>query len=332
MRRCLAQIQGMKTVATLSALVVASLSSLLLAGCAATSHPTTRSVLGTPRSTTSLEAVVDQPGPVTVETVISARWQVDRSGLVDLDDPRAKAAHLTDGPEPIDLFIHVIRHPQKGVFLVDSGVEHAFISDPSHALVHGMFGNIAHLERMVVERDMAALLAGEQAPVQAVLLTHLHLDHVLGLRDVPSSVPVFVGAGDPEDTSFMNLFQKGVYDAALEGKGPLREVRFAPDPDGTFAGVADVLGDGSLWAISVPGHTPGSMAFVARTPRGPVLLTGDACHTAWGWQHGVGPGTFSDDVGASAESLARLERFAARHPGMEVRLGHQELVAATAAR
>jgi N-acyl homoserine lactone hydrolase len=316
----------MKTAAILATLAVASLASLpLFAGCAATSHPTTPASLGTASSTSSLEAVVDHPGPVTVETVVSARWQVDRSGLIDLGDPRAKAAQLTDGPEPIDLYVHVIRHPQKGVFVVDSGVEHAFVADPPHALLHGMFGTMAHLDRMTVDRDMATLLASEQAPVQAVFLTHLHLDHVLGLRDVPSSVPVFVGAGDAEDTSFMNLFEKGVYDAALEGKGPLHEVRFASDPDGTFAGVADVLGDGSLWAISVPGHTPGSMAFVARTPEGPVLLTGDACHTAWGWQHGVGPGTFSDNVPASAESLARLQRFAARHPGIDVRLGHQEL-------
>jgi glyoxylase-like metal-dependent hydrolase (beta-lactamase superfamily II) len=123
----------------------------------------------------------------------------------------------------------------------------------------------------------------------------------------------------------MNLFEKGVYDAALEGKAPLAQVSFAPDPDGRFAGVSDVFGDGSLWAIWAPGHTPGSTAFLARTPKGPVLLTGDACHTAWGWQHGVGPGTFSDDVAQSAASLERLEALVARHRGIEVRLGHQEL-------
>jgi glyoxylase-like metal-dependent hydrolase (beta-lactamase superfamily II) len=157
------------------------------------------------------------------------------------------------------------------------------------------------------------------------LLTHLHLDHVLGLRDLASSVPIYVGAGDAEEKSVMNLLQKGVYDAALEGKGPLQEVRFQPDPDGAFAGIADVFGDGSLWALSVPGHTPGSVAFLARTTKGPVLLTGDACHTAWGWEHGVAPGTFSVDVKESAESLARLEKLVARHPAIEVRPGHQSL-------
>jgi glyoxylase-like metal-dependent hydrolase (beta-lactamase superfamily II) len=126
----------------------------------------------------------------------------------------------------------------------------------------------------------------------------------------------------------MNLLERGVYDDALAGKAPLREIHFSPDPGGEFDGVIDVFGDGTFWALSVPGHTPGSIAYVARTPDGPVLLTGDACHTAWGWEHGVEPGTFSDDRPKSAESLQRLERFAAAHPKMQVRLGHQELAKA----
>jgi glyoxylase-like metal-dependent hydrolase (beta-lactamase superfamily II) len=313
----------MNNVAPFAALAIAC--TLSSAGCAATSHPTTPATLGVDRPAASLEAVVDQPGPVTVDTIVSATWQVDRSGLLDLNDPRARAAHLADGPEPIDLFIHVIHHPTRGTFLVDSGVERAFATDPGHALIHGILGSMAHLDALTVRQDMTAVLAARPGPVQGVFLTHLHLDHVLGLRDVPANVPVYVGAGDPEESSFMNLFEKPVYDAALAGKGPLHEIRFAPDPDGVFEGVSDVFGDGSLWAIWVPGHTPGSIAFLARTPKGPVLLTGDACHSAWGWEHGVGSGTFSVDVARSADSLARLERFAARHPGIDVRLGHQEL-------
>jgi glyoxylase-like metal-dependent hydrolase (beta-lactamase superfamily II) len=302
----------MKTLTAMSALVFASLVSAALDGCAATSHPTIPATLGTPAATSSFEVLVDLAGPIEVETVVSARWQVDRSGLVDLTSATAKAAGLVDGPEPIDLFIHVVHHPQ-GTYLVDTGVERAFLADPAHALVHGWMGSMAHLDKLLVDRDMASVVQ-TTGPVQGVFLTHLHLDHFLGTRDVPASVPVYVGAGDARDRSVMNLFEGGVYDQALWGKGALREVHFQPDPDGRFDGLLDVFGDGSFWAISVPGHTPGSMAFVARTPRGAVLLTGDACHTAWGWEHGVGPGTFSDDVSRSAESLARLRALVARHP------------------
>jgi glyoxylase-like metal-dependent hydrolase (beta-lactamase superfamily II) len=299
-----------------------------LAGCSSTSHPATPANLGVAASSPALEAVVDQPGPVTVKTFVSAEWEVPRSGLINLDHPTAKAAGLKDGPEPIKLFVHAVRHPTRGLFIVDTGVERAFVSDPGHALVHGMFGSLAHVEKLKVDADTAAILAQLGEPVQGVLLTHLHMDHVLGTRDVPAAVPIYVGASDAEDRSFMNLLERGIYDDAFAGKAPLREVHFSADAGGEFDGVIDVFGDGTFWALSVPGHTPGSIAYVARTPEGPVLLTGDACHTSWGWEHGVEPGTFSDDRAKSADSLGRLKHLAAAHPRMQVRLGHQELAKA----
>jgi glyoxylase-like metal-dependent hydrolase (beta-lactamase superfamily II) len=73
----------------------------------------------------------------------------------------------------------------------------------------------------------------------------------------------------------------------------------------------------------MPGHTPGSTAYVVRTPNGPVLLTGDVCHTVWGWRNDVPPGKFTSDRAANVDSLARLKKLAAEHPNMRVQLGHQ---------
>ena len=85
----------------------------------------------------------------------------------------------------------------------------------------------------------------------------------------------------------------------------------------------DLFGDGTVFAIASPGHTPGSTAYVVRTPRGPVLVVGDACHTRWGWDNHVEPGTFSSDRPRSHDSLEALHALVARHPGIDVRLGHQ---------
>jgi N-acyl homoserine lactone hydrolase len=87
--------------------------------------------------------------------------------------------------------------------------------------------------------------------------------------------------------------------------------------------VVDIFGDGSAFAISVPGHTPGSTAYVVRTPKGPALLTGDTCHTRWGWEHPVEPGSYTADQPMNLKSLLMLKELAGRHPTMEVRLGHQ---------
>jgi glyoxylase-like metal-dependent hydrolase (beta-lactamase superfamily II) len=177
---------------------------------------------------------------------------------------------------------------------------------------------------MKVHTDTKSFIE-ENGPVAGVLLTHLHLDHVSGMRDVPNGTPVFVGPGEASNHTVLNAVVRSVTDKTLEGKPPLRELSFTPDPDGAFAGILDLFGDATVWALWVPGHTAGSIAIVARTPKGPVLLTGDACHTAWGWKNGVEPGSFSEDQKTSATSLDRLEKLASRHKTMDVRLGHQLL-------
>lgn len=305
---------------------VASLAlSLSALACAPTTHAVAPATIGVPRSTADLEAAVDQPGPVTVETVVGADWQVDRSGLINLSHRKAVAAGLSDGPEPVIVPFHAIKHPTQGIYLVDTGVEKALRDEPGKAAVRGMLASFMHLDKMVFHTDTAAWIGRQKVPVRGVFLTHLHVDHISGMRDVPSSAVVYTGPGEATDKAFLHMFVRGVTDDALDGKGPIREWRFARDASGAFEGVIDVFGDASVWAISVPGHTAGSTAYLARTPSGPVLMVGDACHTAWGWENGVEPGTFSEDQKRSAESLARLQRFVAKHPAVDVRLGHQVL-------
>lgn len=309
----------MKTLTAALTLVLAAET----AACAPTTHAVAPANLGVARSTADLEAVVDQPGPITVETVVGADWEVDRSGLINLAHPKAVAAGLQDGPEKIVVAFHALRHPARGLYLVDTGIEKDLRDAPERAAARGLVASVMHLEKMRFRDLTANWIAAQKEPVAGVFLTHLHVDHVTGMRDVPAGTPVYTGPGEAREKAFLHLFVRGVTDDALAGKGPLRELAFAPDPQNAFAGVLDVFGDGSLWALHVPGHTPGSTAYVARTPKGPVLLTGDACHTTWGWDHGVEPGTFSDDRPLSAVSLSRLRRFAAKHPGIDVRVGHQ---------
>lgn len=268
---------------------------------------------------------MDVPGPLTVETVVGADWAVDRAGLLNLKHPRAIAAGLKDGMEPIVIQFHAVHHPTRGLFLVDTGVERALREDPDHAAIHGIVARVMGIGRIRIKTDTASFLARQKVPVAGVFLTHLHADHISGMRDVPAGAAIYMGAGEAGERSLQNLVVRPVTDDALAGKGPLRELRFTPDPSGAFEGVMDVFGDGTFFAISVPGHTPGSTAYLARTVDGPVLMVGDACHTAWGWEHEVEPGEYSSDRPRNRESLAQLRRFVKRHPRIDVRLGHQAL-------
>lgn len=297
----------------------------LLAACTGTSHDIGTVDLGVARKSSELLALIDQPGPLQVESVASADWVVDRAGLINLEHPKAKAAKLQDGDEPIQVFFHVITHPTRGTFLIDTGVDTKLRDAPDQAAVAGVVASVMHLERMKIHQPLGDWLKRTKTKLAGVLLTHIHADHVMGLPDVPSATPLYVGPGEASASSAMNLLTRTMMNRLLEGKGALQELRFSADADGRFAGVRDLFGDGSLWALHVPGHTPGSLAFVARTAAGPVLLTGDTCHTTWGWEHDVEPGKFTADQAANVKSLAALRRLAREHPALSVRLGHQTL-------
>jgi N-acyl homoserine lactone hydrolase len=293
------------------------------AGCTTSSHATRPSPLGVPTTAARMEALLDTPGPVAVETIDGADWAVPRSGLINLDHPTARAAHLTDGDEPISVFVHVLHHPRRGTFLIDTGVTRKLPDDAAGAGIGFVVRSFAHLEKLHVRETTASVVARQPAPLAGVLFTHLHLDHIMGVPDLAADTPMYAGPGETGGRAFMNLLSRGSIDGLLAGHAAIQEWRYERDPAGPFAGVLDVFGDGSLFALWVPGHTAGSTAYVARTPSGPVLFTGDACHTRWGWEHDVEPGTFSADRAASVPSLAALRALAARHPSMTVHLGHQ---------
>ena len=302
------------------ALALVLVLALALVGWPASTRHASPSPRGHVTTLAALEALIDAPGPLTATTVVGADWSVDRAGVIDLSDPRAIEAGLVPGMEPIQVYMHVIEHPTLGTYLIDTGVEHALTADPDHAAVRGLVASLGHLDAMHVHDDTSTYLADHHLTVSAVLLTHLHLDHVSGLADVPSGVPVVLGAGDLEGRNAFDLLTQPSIDRALEGH-PLEEWSFGADPDA----VIDVLGDGSLWVLPAEGHTHGSVAFVARTRQGPILYVGDASHTAWGWDHDVPPGDFTEDHDGNVATLARLRALAARHPGIRVRLGHQPM-------
>jgi glyoxylase-like metal-dependent hydrolase (beta-lactamase superfamily II) len=270
--------------------------------------------LGKPTTLEAIESILDTPGPLEVETVESADWQSPRSGLINLQNP--KAAQLEDGPEPIEIYFHAVSHPTRGLYLIDTGVEQALTAQ-DHPLRQSKVGQAFGFGALQAKTPLGSWL--DHRDVSGVFLTHLHLDHVLGLPDVPVNVPVFVGPGETTlESAYHSLTQPAV-DARLKGRDALQEWHFEN------AEALDVFEDQSFFVLSSPGHTPGSVVFLARTKTGPVLFAGDTCHTAWGWQNGVEPGTFSHDVEENAASLTELRELAARHPAMAVRLGHQSM-------
>lgn len=296
---------------------------ILLAGCAATSHPLAPARLGQPSSSAALEKQIGQPGPIRLQSINSADWAVPLAGLLNLKRPAAVAAGLQNRDEPIQVYAHLLQHPQYGYFLIDTGVSQTLLDDPGQAGLSWLIRKVMPIETMQIRKSTAAILRDINGQLNGVFFTHLHFDHISGMPDIPANVPLYIGQRESSQKEAINLFVQGSTNQMLQGKQPLQEWPFQPDPQQQLDGVADIFGDGSVFAISVPGHTAGSTAYLIRSTHGPVLLTGDASHTRWGWDNGVEPGEFTRDNDANLRSLLQMKALVARHPQIEVRVGHQ---------
>jgi glyoxylase-like metal-dependent hydrolase (beta-lactamase superfamily II) len=123
------------------------------------------------------------------------------------------------------------------------------------------------------------LLAAEQIgkPITRIVLTHAHGDHVGALdalKEAMPGVPVHISVRD-------SRLLAG--DTSLDPEEPNTPIRGGvPKALKTRADVLLQDGDriGSLQAIAVPGHTPGSMAFL--DTRSGALIAGDAMQTRGG--------------------------------------------------
>lgn len=194
--------------------------------------------------------------PVTVEVVRAGVIHQSLKFVVDTGE---------DGPIDLPMLVGVVRGPH-GTLLVDTGL--------------GTTTRTGEFPRFPLASPRQEVPAGEaiveRVPqVDRVLMTHLHYDHVGGLFDLPG-VPTWTTTGD------WAWVQSGApgFPNRLETAVDWQVQDFAPGVAARVLGrpALDVLGDGTVWYLSIPGHSPGAAAVLVRAADGPILFVGD---TAW---------------------------------------------------
>jgi len=119
--------------------------------------------------------------------------------------------------------------------------------------------------------------AGIGKPINKIVLTHAHDDHVGALdslKEILKDVPVYISERDNRLMSGDRTLDAHEDAAPIKGGVPKRLK--------TRASILLKEGDqiGSLIAIETPGHTPGSMSFI--DTRTQSLIVGDAFQTRGG--------------------------------------------------
>jgi glyoxylase-like metal-dependent hydrolase (beta-lactamase superfamily II) len=281
-----------------------------------TNHPVITSTLGQESNYQSLVDSLTTGKKISVKKVKSANWKVPLSGLLNLDSEAAKHAGLADHDEDIQIYTFHLTHPVHGDFLIDTGVSEQFYNDPQSLGIPSWLESLYGLEKMTLLTATDDYIKEQSLGLKGVFLTHLHLDHISGMSAIDKHVPLYVGQGETQERYFLYAATQSAADIVLKGRPPLQE---------WAAEYIDVFGDGSIFAIHSPGHTAGSTAYLVNTVEGPVLFTGDASHTSWGWNHSVEPGSFSTDQTRSRTSLNKLIELVKNHPEISVQPGHQSL-------
>ena len=174
------------------------------------------------------------------------------------------------------VLVGILRHPTLGVILFDTGFGVARKAE--RALWWLLYGQLlrVHLSPLKNVLETAGVLIEE---IAGVFISHFDPDHTGGLLELPD-VPVYCStAAWAEMRRFKsrNSIWRRNTGEALPPDLAARIHLFEAGPLGTET---DLLGDGSLEAISLPGHQPGHMGLCFKEADGSeVLLCGDAVWT-----------------------------------------------------
>ncbi|WP_321823276.1 MBL fold metallo-hydrolase [Pyramidobacter piscolens] len=151
--------------------------------------------------------------------------------------------------------------------------------------------------------DVLGYLRNERLKLAAIVLTHCHMDHILGcaaLKKATGAV-LYAPADDEPLLADPNRNLAGEFGYEIEAVQPDRLVR-----DGDVFSVGGI----SLTALHTPGHTPGSTCYVAEQDGEKLLVSGDTL-----FARSIGRTDLTGgDREAMSRSLARLNAIAGDMP------------------
>lgn len=232
--------------------------------------------------------------------------------------------------------VALIRHPQEGWILFDTGYGQAFSAATRH-LPESLYRRITPVRWNPRQSAIAQLAASGVAPseVAHVLVSHFHADHVGGLADFPTA-RIWCSRDGWEDLhgrSRLSALTVGLlptlapksYERRLNFYEHFPEIRL-PAALAPFSVAYDLLGDGALYAVPLPGHAVGHFGVCFRAADSWVFLVGDAAWSSRAIQDNTPPPRWATallgDTAKYRETLAALHALAARRTDVIVVPAH----------
>jgi glyoxylase-like metal-dependent hydrolase (beta-lactamase superfamily II) len=206
--------------------------------------------------------------PVKLSVIETSQQQTPRAGVIDpAGDPHKDAPFVMTHP------VFVLEWADGRLLLVDTGMTH------DGAIKFGVpLEQFFHAGPAIALKSAAAALGGAATRVQAIVLTHLHLDHTDGLRELCGPI------GHPAKVFQTALQQDSWTPFTAEGKDLVEHAACAERVRIGGGPLIPLDGFPGVGVVSVGGHTPDSQAVFAavRGDDGSLVryaFTGDVTNT-----------------------------------------------------
>ncbi len=165
----------------------------------------------------------------------------------------------------IPIYAWAIEHAE-GVIIVDTGDSSTSVSD------------FVTATRYVIapEEEIGPQLAArgiKQSDITKVVLTHIHGDHVRGLKHFQNTA---IYIRDAEYTDARSLLNRAI--TPLPAWLSPTHFALTPEPLGPFAQSYPLTKDGTVIAVPTPGHTPNHISVVVRDGDLSYFLSGDVTY------------------------------------------------------
>ncbi|HEX8126006.1 MAG TPA: MBL fold metallo-hydrolase [Allosphingosinicella sp.] len=237
-------------------------------------------------------------------------------------------------PATFPSLVALIVHPDEGAILFDTGYDRAFL-DSTSRFPERLYRWLTPPDISSPVADRLAAEGMDPSDVRHIVLSHFHGDHASGLCRFPNATVHCSKAGlrsvwgRGRVRSLVAGTPRGLLPADLPGRCAFFEDRRSV-PLGKdllpFDFGADVLGDGSLLAVPLPGHCPGHWGLLLREPRGLHFLVADSAWSSRAIRQNRPAPAFTaallGNVGRGRNTLSKLHSLRTRNPDILLTPSH----------